>query len=193
MKKIIVVISCLFLASLLQGCIAAAAVVGVAAGGAIAADNRSFQNMSEDHKIVYNIEQKIHADDNLMKNSHIVVASYNRVVLLAGQVASDDLRSQAEQMTKDVPNIRRVFNEITVEPSTSMSRRSKDAAITANVKARLMATTNVSSRQVKVITENGTVYLMGTMTREQAGSAAKVAGTSTGVQKVVKLIEYVNV
>lgn len=193
MKKIIFAIGCLLLAGLLQGCIAAGAlVVGGVAGGAIAADSRSFQNMSEDHKIVYNINQKVQANNDLITKGHVVVVSYNRVVLLVGQVPTPELSSQVEQMAHDAPNVRRVFNKMTIGAATSMSRRSKDSGITANVKARLVGTTNVSARQVKVTTEDGIVYLMGIMPRDHAAVAAEVARNSTGVKGVVKLIEYSN-
>lgn len=193
MKKTIYLICSLLLASMLQGCVLGVVAVGAAAGGAvIAADRRSFQNISEDHKVDYSLNQQIQSNDELVHKSHIVVVSYNRVVLLVGQVPSQELSSQVEQWAHDQPNVRRVFNQLKVGAPTSFSRRSKDSGITANVKTRLMATTNVSARQVKVVTEDGIVYLMGVMTRDQAAVAAQVARNSTGVQGVVKLIEYVN-
>jgi len=192
MKKIVLITCVLLSAFLLQGCIAGAVVAGGVAGCAVAADQRSFKSMAADHKIVYNIGKKIRANDSLVKGSHISVVSYNRIVLLVGQAPSEDVRSQVEQLAHDEPTVRRVFNEITIGAPTSAGRRSKDTAITGNVKARLVATTNVSARQVKVVTENGTVYLMGVMNRDQAAVAAQVARNSSGVKQVVKLIEYLN-
>lgn len=191
MKKIFLPISALLLAATLQGCIAGAVVAGGAAGCAIAADRRSFHTMADDEKIIYRTHKKINEVADLANNSHVVVVSYNHVVLLAGQTPTPELRSQAEQIAHETPNVRRVFNQITIEKPTGPMRRSKDTAITANVKTRFMATTNLSARQIKVVTENGTVFLLGVTTHEQANTAAEVAKNSTGVQRVVKLIEYV--
>jgi len=191
MKKIFVV---LMLASLLQGCIAVGALaVGGVAGGAVASDKRSFSTMADDQKISYNIQKQLAQDPEIThKNSHIIVVSYNHVVLLVGQVPTQDISDKINQVAQNYPNVRRVFNELTVGPPTSAARRSKDVAITANVKTRLFTTTNVSSGQVKVITENGVVYLLGITSRDRADAAAQVARNSTGVQEVVKLIEYIN-
>lgn len=193
MKKIITIVTCLLLASLLQGCIAVAAMaVGGAAGGAVAADRRSFHTMADDQKIVYTATRKMGEVPGLSTNSHIVVVSYNHVVLLVGQVATPELSDQAKQIVQENPQVRRVFNKLTIGKPTTATRRSKDAAITGNIKTRLVATTNVSARQIKVVTEDGTVYLLGITTRDQANVAAEVARNSTGVKQVIKLIEYVN-
>lgn len=192
MKKWLGFISCLLLAVLLQGCIAGAIAVGGAAGGAVAADRRSFHTMADDQKIVYAATKKMGDVPGLSTNSHIVLVSYNHVVLLAGQVASSDLIDKAKQIVQDTPKVRRVFNELTVGPPISASRRSKDAAITGNIKTRLITTTNVSARQIKVVTEDGVVYLLGITSREQAAAAAEVARNSTGVKRIVKLIEYLD-
>lgn len=192
MNKLIMGICAIILAALLQGCIAGAIVAGGIAGCAIAADRRSFETIGQDEKIAYNTNGKISADKELLLHSNIYVVSYNRVVLLVGETTKEEWRSQAEEAAQSQPNVRRVFNEITIRPPISAARRSKDAAITANVKTRLMTTTNVSARQIKIVTEDAVVYLMGITTREQADVAAQVARSSTGVRRVVKLIEYIN-
>lgn len=190
MKKIVVV---LMLAGLLQGCIAVGALaVGGAAGGAIASDKRSFSTMADDQKISYNIQKQLSQDPEMTHNTHIIVVSYSHVVLIVGQVPSQDISDKITQVSQNYPNVRRVFNELTIGNPTTASRRSKDIAITANVKTRMFTTTNVSSGQIKVITENGVVYLLGITSRDRADAAAQVARNSTGVQEVVKLIEYIN-
>lgn len=192
MKKLMASIVCLLIVSSLQGCVAGALAVGGATGGAIAADRRSFSTMADDQKIAYRATRKMGEVPGLSTNSHLVVVSYNHVVLLAGQVASSELRDQAKQIVQNTPKVRRVFNELTIGPPIPAARRSKDAAITANIKTRLIATTNVNARQIKVVTEDGVVYLMGITSREQASAAAEIARNSTGVKSVVKLIEYLN-
>lgn len=193
MNKLVACVIGLLLTSLLSGCIAAGALaVGGATGGAIAADRRSFSTMADDEKIVYKATRKMGDVPGLSTNSHIVLVSYNHVVLLAGQVATPELRDQAKQIAQDTPKVRRVFNELTIGPPIGTARRSKDAAITTNIKTRFVATTNVSARQIKVVTEDGVVYLMGITSRDQANAAAEIARNSTGVKRVVKLIEYLN-
>lgn len=190
MKKIIAIV---LLAGLLQGCIAVGALaVGGAAGGALASDKRSISTMADDEKISYNIQKQLAQDPEMTHNTHIIVISYSHVVLIVGQVPTQDISDKITQVAQNYPNVRRVFNELTVGPPTSASRRSKDIAITANVKTRMFTTTNVSSGQIKVVTENGVVYLLGITSRDRADAAAQVARNSTGVQEVVKLIEYIN-
>lgn len=189
MKKIILIS---FLSVLLQGCIAGAFVAGGAAGGTVIGDNRNLETMAADSKISFQAEQHIMADPQLANRAHIVVATYNRVLLLAGQAPTPALREEAVQAVQGVANTRRIFNEITLDKPTSEIVRSKDAAITTNLKTRMLTTTNLKSNQFKVVTENGTVFLMGLTTRQQADIAATVARNSTGVKRVVKLVEYIS-
>lgn len=188
MKKIFTVI---FLSLLLQGCIASAFVAGGAAGTGVGADNRTFETLADDNNMSYQASQRIAANPTLVAQTHIVTAAYNRVLLLAGQAPTPELRDQVVQLAKGVPNVRRIFNEITLDQPTSAMRRSKDAAITTNVRARMLTTTNLKSTRFKIVTENGTVFIMGLSSRKQADIAAAVARNSTGVQRVVKLVEYV--
>jgi osmotically-inducible protein OsmY len=187
MKKIMFII-CLSLS--LQGCIAGAIVAGSAAGGVVASDNRSFASMEDDQKITYQASRKIAADPVLARQGHVTIESYNRDVLLAGQVPSPELRDQVVSMVKDIPHVKRIFNELTIGQPTTFMQRSKDAVITANVKSRMFATTNLKASQIKVVTEDRVVYLMGLTSVSQAQIAARVARNSTGVKRVVKLIEY---
>jgi osmotically-inducible protein OsmY len=187
MKKIMIVI---LMSVLLQGCIASAMVAGGAASGIVASDNRSFAAMADDQKITYNASHKIAANPVLAREGHITVVGYNRVVLLAGQVPNPESRDQVVAMVKDIPNVKRIFNELTIGPPTSFMQRSKDAMVTANVKSRMFSTTNLKGSQIKVVTEDGVVYLMGLTSVSQAQIAGRVARNSTGVKRVVKLIEY---
>lgn len=192
MKRLFSSISLIFFMVLVSGCVAGAFVAGGAAGGAVAGDNRSFETIADDNKISYLVGQHIAADTVLSNQAHIVVGVYNHVVLLAGQAPTQELRQQAVQDAKVVPNIQRIFNEITLEKPTNAMRQSKDAAITANIKARMLTTTNLRSNQFKIITENATVFLMGLSTRKQSDIAAQVIRNSTGVKRVVRLVEYVS-
>lgn len=153
-------------------------------------DNRTIDTISSDNRIVSTANDMISANPKLNSQAHIVVACYNGVVLLAGQAPTADLRSQAVAAVQKVPNVRRIFNEITLGKPTSLLQRSKDAGLTTAVKARLLTASDVNSAQLKVVTENGTVFLMGLTNPAQADKAGKVARSTDGVQRVVRLIEY---
>jgi osmotically-inducible protein OsmY len=192
MKKILVIAGLTFL---LQGCVAGVfAAGGVAAGSSVSGDSRSMQTITDDNQITYLAEQQIAANPTLSNQAHIVVATYNQVVLLAGQAPTQDMRDQAVQLVKSLPNVKiaRIFNEIEVGSPTKAVRRSKDAAVTTNIRTRMLTTTNLKSNQFKVVTENGTVFLMGLSTRQQADVAVAVVRNSTGVQRVVRLVQYIS-
>lgn len=192
MKRIFAVVIAILLTGLIQGCVAGAFVAGGATGTSVARDKRSFDTMADDQKITYQAQKQIAADAELNAKAHIVVVSYNKVVLLAGQAPTQELRAKAVQIAQSIPKVRRIFNEVTIGEPTSAIRRSQDAVITGNVKTRMIATTNLEASRIKVVTEDGVVYLMGLTTRRQADIAAIVARNSSGVQRVVKLIEYVD-
>ncbi|QIL88389.1 BON domain-containing protein [Microbulbifer harenosus] len=132
---------------------------------------------------------KAHPD---LKAANIDVVAFNGVVLLTGQVSSNELRDLAGRTAQQVHTVRQVYNEIQVRGSTSMLARTSDAWLTTKVKSVLMADKEVDSGRIKVVTENGVVYLMGLLTRQEAENAAEVARTVGGVQKVVKAVEYID-
>lgn len=193
MRKITLTLVCLILASLLQGCIAAGAVVGVGtAGASVITDRRSFHTMDVDLSIEHKARQQINANCVLARSTHIVIQAYNGVVLLAGETPTEDMRNQVEQIVKSNPDVRRVFNMITIQNPISLYQISKDATIATNVKTRFITTTNISANHFTIVVENKVVYLMGLNSHSQTDAAAEVASNSTGVKKVVKLVEYIN-
>lgn len=184
-------ISLFFLSlTLLSGCVAGAFVVGTAAGVAVMSDRRSLPAMTQDENISYQAHQHLNKNPRLLKETHINVTSFNQVVLLTGQAPSQSLREMAEQSVQRIAKIRRLYNQIQVGKPTSKFRRSQDALITANLKARFLANPALSPNQIKAITEDSTVYLMGLTTHEQARIAVSIAQHSKGVKRVVKIIEY---
>lgn len=132
------------------------------------------------------------ANPALENDSHIVVVSYNGVVLLAGQTPRADLKTQAEQVANQVQGVRRVHNELQVLPPSSGLARSNDTWITTKIKTQMLANKDVPSSRIKIVTENGSVFLMGLVTRQEAQNAAQVAQGTAGVQRVVMLFEYLN-
>lgn len=191
-KKLLVA---LFLAgmSLLQGCIGIAVVgAGAAASGMVINDRRSLQTMSDDQQIEYTANNAIKGNPDLATNSHVVVASFDHIVLLIGEVPNEMVREHIRALVESLPKVSRVYNQLIIAPPASPVQISKDTWITTKVKTEMLAAKGLNSGQVKVETENGTVYLMGIVTHQQADIAVDVARQVSGVQRVVKLFEYSN-
>ncbi|MCY1432136.1 BON domain protein [compost metagenome] len=132
------------------------------------------------------------ASPDLKTNSHVVVASYNGVVLLAGQTPRADLKELAGKAAQSAQGVRRVHNELQVMPPSSTLARLNDSTITTKITTQLLADSKVPSSQIKVITENGIVYLLGLITRQEAALATSIVQNVSGVQKIVRLFEYTN-
>ncbi|WP_342244152.1 BON domain-containing protein [Pseudomonas sp. OTU5201] len=132
------------------------------------------------------------ASADLKTNSHIVVSSYNGVVLLAGQTPRADLKELAGQAAQSAQGVRRVHNELQVLPPSSTLARMNDSTITTKITTQLLADGKVPSSQIKVVTENGIVYLLGLVTRQEAQLATSIVQSVSGVQKIVRLFEYTN-
>ena len=132
------------------------------------------------------------ASPDLDNGSHIVVSSYNGVVLLAGQTPRADLKSLAEQAAGQVQRVKKVHNELQVMQPSSILARNNDAWLTTKIKTQMLADNNVPGSRIKVITENGIVYLLGLLTQQEAARATSVVQNVSGVQKIVKLFEYID-
>ncbi len=183
----------LFLASALAMQLSACVPVvvgGAAAGGAVAADRRTTGVYVEDE----NIELKAvkHMETTLGDQAHVNVTSYNRNVLLTGEVPDEASRANAEAFVKSIEHVRAITNEITVAPKTDISSRSNDTYLTSKVKTKFLAENQFPANYVKVVTENSAVYLMGIVTKAEADAAAAIASNTDGVSRVVKVFEYIN-
>lgn len=148
--------------------------------------------MFDDEAIEKVVEQEIRKAGAGFASAHLSVVCYNGVVLLVGQVSSDALKAQAGEVTKNVPRVRRVHNELEVGGPISYMARTNDGVLTSKVKGKLIGAKDVPGRKMKVQTENGVVYLMGMVTREEADQAVEVAKTAYGVQKIVRVFEYLD-
>lgn len=133
---------------------------------------------------------KAHPD--LDSASHIVVASYNGVVLLAGQTPRAELKQMAEQAAASVQRVKRVHNELQVLQPSSALARSNDSWLTTKIKAQMLADNSIPGSRIKVITENGIVYLLGLVTRQEGNRATSLVQGVGGVQRIVKLFEYID-
>jgi len=140
-------------------------------------------------KVAVNIAK---ASPDLDQNSHIVVSSFNGIVLLAGQTPRADLKSLAEQTASQVQKVKKVHNELQVLQPSSLLARNNDAWLTTKIKTQMYADNSVPGSRIKVVTENGIVYLLGLVTQAEAARATSVVQGVSGVQKIVKLFEYID-
>ena len=148
--------------------------------------------MLDDQMLETYVKREISRSLGGLKGSHLVVVSYNDVVLLAGQVPSAAIKDQAEQVADSIDQVRRVHNELEIGGPISYIARTNDSWITTKVKSRLLADKHSHANQIKVVTENSVVYLLGTVPRSDAAQAVEVAKSVYGVQKIVKVFEYMN-
>jgi len=182
----------LILVTLQLGGCAAVAVTGVAAGAAVAADRRTTGTVIEDQAIELKASELIYADDELHDNTHINVTSYNTIVLVTGEAPSDEMRQRIIEIVRNIEKVSSVHNEITIAAPSSFMSRSSDSVITSKVKAQLATSRTASAMATKVVTEKGVVFLMGLVTRQQGERATEIARTTGGVQRVVRLFQYVD-
>ncbi|WP_166364437.1 BON domain-containing protein [Pseudomonas akapageensis] len=140
-------------------------------------------------KVAVNIAK---ANPDLDKNSHIVVSSFNGVVLLAGQVPRPDLKATAEQVASSVQRVKTVHNELQILPPSSLLARNNDTWLTTKIKTQMLADNSIPGSRIKIITENGIVYMLGLVTRQEAAQATSLVQGVSGVQKIVKLFEYID-
>ena len=171
----------------LAGCFGAA-VVGAGAGALMLADRRPTETYVADEGIEVRGGNRI--GEKFGDKVHVNVTSYNRMVLLTGEVPDAKAKADVEQVAAGVPNVKAITNELQVSGLSSFGARSNDAYITSKVKARFVDANRFSANLVKVVTENGAVYLLGLVTKAEAEAAVDIARTTAGVQKVVRVFEY---
>ena len=156
--------------------------------------NRSVGNKIDDQFIPSQVSANIARAhiDLTSPTSRIIVTSYNGVVLLAGQTPRNDLKGIAEQAARRVNNVKKIHNELQIQNPTSLLVRSNDSLLTSRIKTQMLADSTVPGSRIKVITENGIVYLLGLVSQAEASHATNLVQSVSGVQKVVKLFQYTN-
>lgn len=167
------------------GLIAAGVVVGAMAIG----DRRTIGAQTEDTGI--EVKARTELNSKLSDVGGVTITSFNRRVLLTGQVLDERTRTEAAAIVGRLDNVKQVFNELKVSQRVSMSTTTNDAGITTRVKAALVDARDVQVNTIKVVTEASVVYMMGIVTREEGNRAAQVASRVSGVQRVVTVFEYV--
>ncbi len=186
--RLLIATSLLLGATTLAGCIEAV-VVGGATGAVMATDRRTAGSFIDDESIEIKASAAISKDDSL-KDVHINVTSLNGVVLLTGEAPTESQRDKVLTHVREVPRVRRTVNEIRISPPTAYSARFSDSWLTTKVRSKMTGDDKLDSLQIKVVTENGVVYLMGLAKKAEGERAAELASQIGGVQKVVKLFEY---
>lgn len=155
----------------------------------VAVDRRTSGAQLEDQGIELRAANRLR--DRMGERGNVSVTSYNRQVLLTGEVATEQDKSLAEQTVAGVENVRSIVNELGVLGATSFTRRSADALVTGRIKATMIDARNVPASAFKVVTTRGTVYLMGRVTQNEADRATTIARNTQGVQRVVRVLEIV--
>lgn len=162
---------------------------GAVMGSLVATDRRTSGTQLEDEGIELRAASRVR--ENLGERVHVNVNSYNRRVLLTGEVPSLQDVQLVEQVVSRVENVQSVVNELAVLGNATLTQRSSDTLVTGKVKAGLVDTKDLYANAFKVVTERGTVYLMGRVTEREANRATEVARSTGGVQKVVRVFEFI--
>lgn len=153
---------------------------------------RTFYQRMADETIETKAVVNLHASNDAFDEAHLVVQSYNGYVLVAGQVPEESLRQTANEVIREIRDVRRIYNELEVAAPSSTMTRASDSWIASKVKTFLLASSDTPGLRVKVVAEDGVVYLLGMVTREEADRIAAEAADVSGVQRVVRLFEYID-
>jgi osmotically-inducible protein OsmY len=181
-------ILCAALLTSLSGCVGM--IVGGAVIGAVATnDRRTLGAQTEDKSITVKAELRVPKIAG--PDAHVNIASFNRKVLLTGEVSNEAAKATVEREVRSIDGVQSVSNELEISGPSSYTARSSDALITTKVKASLVDMKTISASSFKVVTERGTVFLMGRVTEREGQLAADIARGVSGVQKVIKIFEYI--
>jgi len=183
----------MFILSFTVGCAPMAAIgvgAGVGTGAAVSEDRRTSGIFIEDEAIELKSSRRLY--EQLGNQAHINVTSFNRIVLLTGEVPDDVMKTEATRLARSIANVRNVINEITIGEKSSLGSRSNDTFITSKVKGRFLTSGKFQINHVKIVTEKGVVFLLGVVKRAEADSATEIASSTSGVTRVVKVFEYLD-
>lgn len=183
-KHILLILIC----AALSGCVGESLPV-VGAGTWFNFDRRQASAIVDDQTITVKTNLALAKNKAIWKSSHISTLTYNNSLLLVGQTPTQAEKDQIEKIIQPIPGISAIYNQITVGQPVPLPVRCNDTYITSQVKCRIVSNRNVGMNRVKVITENGVVYLMGALTRDEQQTAVNIARRVPGVKKVVTIIE----
>lgn len=180
----------LFFLNLVSGCAPLIVGTAVLGGTLVATDRRTSGAQLEDEGIELRSINRIR--EAMQDRAHVNVNSYNRQVLLTGEVPSEADKQRVQEIVSRVENVRSIVNELGVLGNTTLTSRSSDALITGRVKASFVDAKDLYANAFRVTTERGTTYLMGRVTQREAGRATDIARTTPGVQRVVRVLEIIS-
>ncbi|MFC1680572.1 BON domain-containing protein [Pseudomonadota bacterium] len=183
---------CLLGVITLGGCIATAVTVAAVTSVDVAHDRRTIGEYIDDNNIEFTVRTFLVRDDELRKNAHISATSMNGILLLTGEAPSAELKNKVAGFAKDVEGVRQLVDEMKIAGESGYISRTNDVWLTAKVKSVLFAKTKLDANRVKVVSEAGSVYLMGLVSRKEAKNATEITRGIGGVQQVVQVFEYTN-
>ncbi|SET45175.1 Osmotically-inducible protein OsmY, contains BON domain [Nitrosomonas marina] len=163
---------------------------GAGTGAMVAEDRRTSGIFIEDESIELKGSKRLY--EQFDNQAHINITSFNRIVLLTGEVPTETMKEEASRLIRSIENVRNVINEITIGEKSSLGSRSNDTFITSKVKSRFLASGKFQINHIKIITEKGVVFLLGVVKRAEADNATEIARSTSGVVKVVKVFEYLD-
>ena len=175
----------------LQGC-AGVTATGAAIGGVAAHDRRTPGSFVDDEYIELKVLFAIREDEAMASQTHVNATSMNALVLLTGEAPGDSLRDRIVEIARGTPGVRAVQSEIALRAPSTLVARTSDTLVTGKVKLALFQRPEINGTRVKVVTERGTVYLMGLLRQDEADRATEIARRVPGVQRVVKVVEYID-
>lgn len=178
------------LLSLLSGCAPVMVAGGVAGGALLVSDRRTSGAYIEDQGLETRISNRISA--RFGQSTHVNVTSFNRQVLLTGEVPDERTRAEIVDLAQRAENVRTVFNETRIAPVSGLAMRSQDSWITSQAKAQMLNSPDFAPSHVKIVTEDGVIHLLGLVKRKEGDAAAAIAARVKGARKVVTVFEYVD-
>ena len=180
----------LMIISALQGC-AIATVVAVTAGATMVADRRTFVKQIDDQSIEFIAHNELNKQKALSDNTNLHIVSMNGTVLVIGQAPNTYLRDLAIKIIHDVPDIITIHNQIRISSTIALTTRSNDIWLTSKVKSAQLANGEVNAKDIKVVTENSEVFLLGLVTKKEADIVVEITRNINGVSRVFKAFEYI--
>jgi osmotically-inducible protein OsmY len=189
MKMNFKLINCLLFILLLQGC-AAAIVAGTAGAVSSANDRRTIGAQIDDNNVEIKGTLALKKIDRLAKHANVSLISVNGIVLMVGQVPNIEMKQQAQAALATTAAIRKVHNQLRITSNIGVTTKTYDTWLTSKVKTKLLTASDVNGNNIKVVTENGEVFLMGLVNQDEASKAVEIARHINGVKKVIKAFEY---
>jgi len=189
-RKSVQLVGVLMLLSALQSC-AIATVVAVTAGATMIADRRTFVKQIDDQSIEFIAHNELNKQKALSDNTNLHIVSMNGTVLVIGQAPNTYLRDLAIKTIQNVPDITSIHNQIRISSMITLTAQSNDLWLTSKVKSALLANDDVNAKDIKVVTENSEVFLLGLVTKKEAAIVVDITRNINGVSRVFKAFEYI--